>query len=161
MLYEDPERFHDTKRNQFYGMGAPDVVAFVYQISTNALVCAKVGTRITHSTILSYIMKGDVGGMVDEGKLFQYHDFDTKAMTEANLLTGRLWINNSKVAVWDYDGDFEDDDIIRKHITTITKTLNYLIDVPVGDYEIEVTPLAFDSYDENTPDRKFNLLTNA
>lgn len=135
MFYENPENFGNEEN---LGVDAVDVITFVYQIETDAIIFGNVGQKIMHSEMLRYLIMGG-----DQKSFNIFGKIDDTKMDITDFVTGRLWINNDKISIWDYSDNYEqfsNDQYVRSLIYKIGKLINKNTPININNYEIEVTP---------------------
>lgn len=135
MLYENPEKFGNEKD---LGVDAIDVITFAYQIETGAIIFGNVGQKVMHSELFRYLLMG--GG---DKNFTIIGEIDDEKLDITDFVTGRLWVNNDKISIWDYSDyheQFGDDRYVRELVYKIGKLINKKIPININNYEIEVTP---------------------
>jgi len=110
-----------------------DVISFIYQISTDAIIFSPLGMMMPHNIIMGYLQRGIPKFMNVKG------EFDMGEFIPENIITGRLWVNHDIISIWEYiDGQFSNETMIRKYAKKILKFINQTLYVNVNNYTIEV-----------------------
>lgn len=136
VLFETPNMFNGDPN---LGFDAIDVITFIYQIQTGAIIFGNVGQKIMHSELFHLLKHGNTS------KYNSYGNFDMENINViTEFVTGRIWINMDSISIWDYSDNhtqFADDSYVQKIIHKISILINKKFPININNYTIEVTPI--------------------
>lgn len=134
-LLESPEVWGDDT------MTSQDVVVFLYMRNPEGIISTPVSMELSHAQIMNFIAKQKFPEYMEKiGKL------SPEGLTEGNIITGRLWLNNEKISIWEYvEGQLDDDNYVKSEVAKILNLLKKNYPINVNNYKIQVTPTLNDN----------------
>jgi hypothetical protein len=121
-----------------------DVITFVYFIPTGAIAYGNKGEELYHTTILRHFKGKHHGSLNVKG------DIDKNNIEADTVITGRIWVDSKKLAIWDYIGNFYEDIDFQSCLHNI----GAFFGANLHQYQIEVTKLTGDDV-KNAKEIKF------
>lgn len=133
LMTETPEAFKIEETGEILKADSPDVIAFVYQISTDSLAYSQKGLRTQHFEIVKFIRgKGADKPVKIKGK------FDTDSLFKYDIVTGRIWVDHDKISIWLLPEkqlpELEDDGFLKY----IVEQIGLLLGIKTDNYEVEL-----------------------
>lgn len=133
LMMENPEIFKVKETGEVLKTDSPDVIAFVYQISTDSIAYSQRGVQTPHYQILNFIRgKSKDKNVKVKGK------FDTDSLVENDIVTGRIWIEHDKMSIWlppeDKLSELEDIGFFKY----IVEQIGVLLGIKIDNYEVEL-----------------------